>query len=135
MKRINTYNKKEKLKSRKLMQQVFSDGKSLTQFPIKIFYLPVKDPIDNIIKTGVGAGTKNFKKAVDRNRIKRLLREAYRTEKHALHLFLEEQKLQLAIFILYIDKTLPENDIIKSKMPLALNKLMKAINEKDTSNT
>ncbi len=91
--------------------------------------------MDFNIKIGVGATTRNFKKAVDRNRIKRLLREAYRTEKIPLHNYLEAEKKQVAFFILYIDKTLPEKNIIKNKMPFVIEKLLKVLNEKNIADT
>lgn len=122
-----TYNKKEKLKSRKQLEALFSKGKTLLHFPIKIFYLLPEAPSDNIIKTGVGASSRNFKKAVQRNRIKRLLREAYRLNKQPLHQFLQAQNRQLVVFLLYVDKGMPQKGIIQTKMPLALEKLVKEL--------
>jgi ribonuclease P protein component len=72
---------------------------------------------------------------VDRNRIKRLLREAYRTEKLPLHQYLNAESKQVVVFILYIDKSLPEQAAIKSKMQQAIEKLVQALNEKSTANT
>lgn len=81
-------------------------------------------PLDNVVKAGVGASSRNFKKAVQRNRIKRLLREGYRLNKLPLHQFLQAHNKQLIIFMLYIDKSLPQKNIIPTKMPLVLEKLM-----------
>ncbi len=80
-------------------------------------------PMETVIKTGVGAGSRHFKKAVQRNRIKRLLREAYRLNKLPLHRFLQENNRQLIIFILYIDKLMPQAGMIQRKMPLVIEKL------------
>jgi len=118
-----SYNKKEKLKSRKQLEQIFTEGKSLTVFPIKIFY-ELNQEQDNIIKTGVGVSRKNFRKSVHRNRIKRLLREAYRTEKTELLNYLEENKKQIALFFLYIDKTQPDYFSLKQTMQTAIKKLI-----------
>ncbi len=93
------------------------------------------EQLDFPVKAGVGTVTRNFKKAVDRNRIKRLLREAYRTEKLPLHQYLTAQGKQVVVFILYIDKSLPERAVIKNKMPLAIEKLVQTLNEKSTANT
>jgi ribonuclease P protein component len=122
-----SYSKEEKLKSRKLLQQLFANGKTFSVFPIKVFYMVVDEPLDFYIKAGVGTSSKNFKNATDRNRIKRLLRESYRLNKQPLHTFINEHKKQVAFFMLYIDKTLPLNNIVQSKMPLAIDKLIKAI--------
>lgn len=135
MSKLFTYSKNEKLKSRKLIEQLFSNGKSFTIFPLKVFYKPVKEPLDFHLKVGVGASQRNFKKAVHRNRIKRLLREAYRTEKSLLHQYLNQQQKQVVIFLLYIDKVLPDYFTIKNKMPLILERLIKELNENATSNT
>ncbi len=112
------------------MELLFSKGRSFTAFPLKIFYLQPGEKLDFFIKAGVGVSGKTFKKAVERNHIKRLLREAYRTEKTALHQFLLERGMQLVIFILYIDKTPPVYKTIKEKMPFVFKRLMKELNEK-----
>ncbi|HWB24952.1 MAG TPA: ribonuclease P protein component [Chitinophagaceae bacterium] len=124
-----SYNKKEKLKSRKLLEQLFEGGRSFTAFPLKVFYITPGTKLDFYIKAGVGVSGRNFKKAVQRNHIKRLLREAYRTEKAILHQFLQEKDMQAAIFILYVDKALPVYSNIKAKMPLVLKRLINELNE------
>ncbi len=130
-----SFNKKEKLKSRKLLEQVFSSGRSFSVFPLKVFYIQPEVPLDFPLKTGVGASSKRFSKAVHRNRIKRLIREVYRTEKAPLHEFVVQHNKQVALFILYIDKSLPDYNILKQKMPLILQKLIKELNETDPSDT
>ncbi|MES1226963.1 MAG: ribonuclease P protein component, partial [Bacteroidota bacterium] len=76
-----TLGKKERLKSRKSIEQLFNEGKSFAVSPCRVFYmiLPFNATSTSfIVQFGAGVSTKNFKKAVDRNRIKRLVREAYR---------------------------------------------------------
>ena len=75
----------EKLKSKKLLDALFSSGKKINGFPIKLVYKPLDFEDDCLIKVGVSVPKRNFKKAVDRNRIKRLMREAYRLNKHIIH--------------------------------------------------
>ena len=135
MTKIFSYGKNEKLKSRKLIEQIFTGGKSFTVFPVKVFYLKPDASLDFPVKVGVGASGKYFKKAVERNRIKRLLREAYRTEKLLLHQYLEKHNQQIVIFLLYIDKVLPDYATIKTKMPLILERIIKQLNEAGTANT
>lgn len=135
MANVFTYGSIEKLKSRKLITQLFDSGKTFSIFPLKVFYMQPTEQLDFPVKAGVGTVTRNFKKAVDRNRIKRLLREAYRTEKLPLHQYLTAQGKQVVVFILYIDKSLPERAVIKNKMPLAIEKLVQTLNEKSTANT
>ena len=135
MPKIFTYSKEEKLKSRKLLEQLFKNGKNFNLFPVKVFYMHGDERSDFPVKAGVGAGARNFKKAVDRNRIKRLLREAYRTEKNILHEYLEQQNMQVIFFLLYVDKVMPGYAEIKNKMPLILARLIKELNENIPANT
>ena len=121
----NTYPRNEKLKSRKLIQQLFAEGKSVTASPIKCFYLANPSELSETLQTGVGASARNFKKAVHRNRIKRLLREAYRLNNQSLHQKLEEKKIRLALFILFIGKELPTQPTIEVAVQTALEKLRK----------
>lgn len=79
-----TYPKHEKLKSQKHLDLLFSEGKSVSKFPLRLVYVPVELENNEKIKIGVSVSKKNFKKAVDRNHYKRLLRECYRLNKHLL---------------------------------------------------
>ena len=124
-----SYNKKEKLKSRKQLQQLFTKGKSFTVFPIKVFF-ELNETQDNIIKTGVGVSSRNFKKAVDRNYIKRLLREVYRTEKTEFTEFLKQNNKQISLFLLYVDKALPEYNLLQQKIKKVFEKLQFELNGK-----
>jgi ribonuclease P protein component len=117
-----TYTGPEKLKSRKLLNQVFAEGKSLNAFPLKITYTSKDIDGASVAKVGVGVSSRHFKKAVDRNRVKRLIRESYRLQKFSLLEMLPEKK-QLNVFILFVGKELNETSLIPEKMPLILEKL------------
>jgi ribonuclease P protein component len=117
-----TYSRSEKLKSRKLLNQVFAEGKSLNVFPLKITFTSKDLETISSAKVGVGASSRYFKKAVDRNRVKRLLREAFRLHKNQLHELLPEKK-QVNVFILFIGKEIAETALIAEKMPIILQKL------------
>lgn len=117
-----TYSTSEKLKSRKLLNQVFAEGKSLNVYPLKITYSIQDIESLSTAKIAVGASSRYFKKAVDRNRVKRLIREAYRLHKHNLLDLLPEKK-QLSVFILFVGKDMNETVLIAEKMPLVLQKL------------
>jgi len=81
------------------------------------------------IKIGVTASSRNFKHAVDRNRIKRLLREAYRHQKHELAALAEKKGLQVSVFFIYLDKTLPTFELLDDKMRYCLKRLRKILEE------
>ena len=79
-----TYPKKEKLKSKTTIDLLFSEGNSISKFPLRLVYVENKEPNTEQIKMGVSVSKKYFKKAVDRNYLKRVLRETYRLNKHIL---------------------------------------------------
>ena len=80
----NTYPKTEKLKSKTTIDLLFSEGKSVSKYPLRLVYVPINLEKDEQIKMGVSVSKKYFKKAVDRNYFKRVLRETYRLNKHLL---------------------------------------------------
>ena len=120
--KVFSYDKKEKLKSRKQLEDIFTSGKMFTVFPIKVFFKKVEEQ-DAIIKTGVGVSKRLLKKAVDRNRVKRLLRETYRTEKVLLQNALSGSNKKIKMFFLYIDTTLPTLKMLQQKMKTVIEKL------------
>ena len=79
-----TYPKQEKLKSKNTIDKMFTEGKSVSKYPLRLVYVPLDNAEDGIIKMGVSVSKKHFKKAVDRNSFKRILRETYRLNKHLL---------------------------------------------------
>jgi len=87
-----SYPKSEKLKSKKTIDLLFSKGKSVSKYPLRLVYVESNFDISESrdfgtaqkIKMGVSVSKKYFKHAVDRNYFKRLLREAYRLNKHLL---------------------------------------------------
>ena len=133
-----TLGKNERLKSRKLIEELFSKGQRFGLFPYRVFYLFDKTgakPIKSKLQCGVGVSTKNFKKAVDRNRIKRLTREAYRLQKNPLDLQMKDHPHGLSIFLIYTGKELPAFEVVKEKMELILQKLITIANENAAANT
>ena len=89
-------------------------------------------PTPNIVQFGVGVSGKNFRKAVDRNRIKRLTSEAWRLQNLELKHKLKVVRKQLAVFFIYTGKELPDFAGVKAKVAVALKKLAEKIDESDT---
>ncbi|TPD71915.1 ribonuclease P protein component [Flavobacterium microcysteis] len=81
---MNTYPKSEKLKSRTAIDEMFREGKSVSKFPLRLVYKKQALEEGQILKIGVSVSKKYFKKAVDRNYFKRVLRETYRLNKNLL---------------------------------------------------
>jgi ribonuclease P protein component len=118
-----TYNKKEKLKSKKLVEQLFAEGQSVTAYPLKLIYLPVDFDDSVLLKAGVTVSKRKFKNAVDRNRIKRLMREAYRLNKAVIF---NNITTQYALMILYIGNDGITFEVLDTKMKVLLNKFLNA---------
>ena len=116
----HTFSKHERLKSRKLIDALFQSGKTFQVFPFRVFYL-WEPPSAVPVQVGVGASKRNFKRAVDRNRIKRLMREGYRLQKQLLDI--PPGGLSLRAFVLYTGKNLPDLAVVMEKMSVILLKL------------
>ena len=133
--RVNGYGRKEKLKSRKVIAQLFADGKAVTARPLRLVYITPAVPQDVPVKMGVSVSSRNFKKATDRNRIKRLLREAYRLNKMPLLDHAARTGLQLAAFVIYTDKVMPDFELIQKKMKQILGQLITSTSEAISTNS
>ncbi len=117
-----SYSNKEKLKSKKLIEKLFMEGKAISAFPLRLIYL--KDGVSN--KAGMSVSKRNFKNAVDRNRVKRLLREAYIHNKKML---IDNNEDGYALMILYISKDLPDYDLVNSKTKVLFSKFLDKISD------
>lgn len=121
-----TYPKKEKLKSKTRITQLFAKGETLTVFPIKLIYLKV-DKQDALIQAGVAVPKKNFKSAVSRNHLKRLLRESYRLNKAVVFNNTEDK---FTFLFLYLGKEALPFEVVQRKMVLLLKKFNATIQER-----
>ncbi len=110
--------KQEKLKSRKTIDLLFLEGRSFTKSPIKLIYIQIED--SEVNKAGFSVPKKHFKKAVDRNRLKRQMREAYRNNKHLLK---SNNGLRFALMFLYITQERASFDSIQNALLALINKL------------
>jgi ribonuclease P protein component len=134
-----TLRKKERLKSRKQIEQLFKEGKRISIPSFRVYYL-----INALVNTqhsmfnmqfGVGVPGKIFKKAVDRNRIKRLTREAWRSQNVELKEKLKAAGKQLNVFLIYTGKELPDFKMVKEKVGVVLKKLLEKIDENNPADT
>ena len=138
MTKVFTLSKQERLKSRKLIEQLFREGKSISVFPYRVLYLPVNDAdirLPATLQSGVAVSSKHFKKAVHRNKIKRLTREAYRLQKAGLQQKLTEAGQQLILFLIYTGKEIPDFLLVKEKVQVILEKLIHRIDESHPPHT
>ncbi|WP_318310993.1 ribonuclease P protein component [Flagellimonas crocea] len=119
-----SFPKKEKLTNKKLFEALFTEGKNLQAFPVKLIYLNTDHKDGASIKVAVVAPKKRFKTAVERNRIKRLLREAYRLNKPLIFNNIEGN---FAFIFLYLGKKTPSFEEVN----VAVKKLLEAFLKKE----
>lgn len=133
---VFTYQKTDKLKSRKQTQHLFSTGQAINVFPIRLIYTvePISTNADNlsltsVLQAGVGAPSRTFRKAVQRNRVKRLLREAYRLEKPNFISQASLENKRVNLFFLYTDALVLTQVDIQGKVKEALSLLVTKLNK------
>ena len=134
-----TLGKDERLKSRKQIEQMFDTGKSFVVTPFRVYFILNSELSMNnerrLLQVGVGTSSKNFKKAVERNRVKRLIREAWRLQKNELEEKVKTSVKQLNVFFIYTGKELPDFTMVKDKVSVALKKLVDKIDESISKNS
>lgn len=114
-----SYSKKDKLKSKKQIDNLFNQGKYVTVFPLRLVYLKTEFDDGTTLKTGVSVSKKLHKNAVDRNRIKRLMREAYRLNKLK---YFNNSTTAYTFMILYIGKEKATFEDLNTKMDTLFSK-------------
>ncbi len=132
-----TLGKRERVKKQKTIDRLFTAGKSFGIYPLRIYYILEKASTDSLITAadaplqfGVGVSKRHFKKAVHRNRIKRLLRESWRLQKSTLLQMVEKENICLQVFFIFTGKELPVYSDIKLKVAEALVRLEKMASTK-----
>ena len=116
--------KEERLKSKKLISKLFTDGNSIKVFPLRMVYLQTEHTSNFPAQIGVSVPKRKFKKAVDRNKIKRLLRESYRTQKNIMYSNIDQPYV---FMISYLAKEEWNYHDIEKKMTLLLHKFTEEI--------
>ena len=127
----HTLDRTERIKSRKAIDNLFKDGRRFTAGQFRVHWLTVTG--EGRILFGVGAGTRHFKRAVDRNRIKRLCRECWRTGNAELKQLIGATKLDLRVFLIFTGRELPDHAAVVTQVNGILQKLSKMFHEKDPS--
>lgn len=119
----NTFPLKEHLKSKRVIEKLYAEGASVTAYPLRAVFLEQQDQ-DPAAAILISVAKKRFRHAVDRNLVKRRIREAYRTSKHPLIEALENDGKKMAIAILYIDTKHNSTAFIKRKMEKLLDNII-----------
>ena len=124
-----TLGKNERLKSRKSIEQLFSEGKKMVVAPYRILYILTTSGKEPSLLFAAGVSARNFKKAVDRNRIKRLTKEAWRLQKNELAKKTAIMNVQLNVFCIYTGSALPGYEEVYKKIGTVVQKLERLVTE------
>jgi ribonuclease P protein component len=123
-----TLGKEERLKSKKIIERLYKEGNSVKKFPLRMVYLQTAHTSNFPSQVGVSVAKRNFKRAVDRNRIKRLMRETYRLQKHIVYDSLDKPYV---FMISYLGKQeMPYNELF-SKMNILLQLFIEETKNKE----
>ena len=121
----NTFPLKEHLKSKSIIEQVYTNGASATVYPLRASFIEqpqeAQEPTAAIL---ISVSKKRFRHAVDRNLVKRRIREAYRTSKHPFIEALENNGKKMAVAIVYIDNKHNSTAFIRKKMAKLLESIL-----------
>jgi len=117
-----TFSKEERLCSKRLISLLFSKGSSFNLYPLRFVYHTPEDPLSGGTQLVISVSKRHFKRAVDRNRLKRQVREAYRLNKHLLTQHQEQAPRLLAI--IYIGKEKKSFDTIQKKLISGLERCL-----------
>ena len=122
--RKNTFPLKEHLKSKSVIDNLYANGTSVTAFPLRAVFIQQPETQEPTAAILINVAKRRFRHAVDRNLLKRRIREAYRTGKHQFIDTLENNGKKMAVAIMYIDTKPSSTEYIKRKMGKLLNAIL-----------
>lgn len=119
------FRKEERLNKERWIKELFERGSSFHLYPFRVLFLPHPDPKWPATQALISIPVRNFKKAVDRNTLKRRIREGYRLNKHTLN---ADQKWLIAY--IYTAKEINHSNLIHNKVLTAIERIQRLGNEK-----
>lgn len=129
-----TFKKEERLKSKKLLSQLFSKGASFSAFPLRVVWTPNLAPQSKApAQMALSVPKKKFNKAAHRNLLRRRIREAYRLNKHLLYKDIADCQHQYGFMFIYVAKEALPFEKIETAMVKALQRLAKDISKVDAT--
>ncbi len=123
-----TFSKYERLRSRQLINETLNKGEIIFVHPFKLYYLISKNNENkSSVQFTVSVPKRIFKRAVDRNRIKRLIKESFRLNKSDFQKSESFNSIDISLFLIYIDKNILNFETANSKIRLLLQKLTQTV--------
>ena len=120
-----SFKKEERLTSTKVIGRMFKEGQSFGQYPLRLVWLPQGSDSPVPLQVVVSVPKKRFKKAVDRNRIRRRVREAYRLNKGRIYQRLDGRGARFALMIIYTGQEEMSFEVIDQAMRQMLARFLK----------
>jgi len=119
-----TFQKGEKLKSRKTIGKLFTEGKSFISYPIRFVWVKMESPLSEFpIQMALTVPKRSFPKAVNRNRLRLRIRESYRLNKYSIYTKLSSSSGQYGIMLIYIARETLDFHQIEEGIKKGLRKL------------
>ena len=119
--------KKQKLCGEKVIERLFANGKSISEKPFRAIWNFEKNNDQVFVKSLIVVPKKRLKLAVERNVVKRRIKEAYRLQKKQLECFLESTNQQLNLAIIYQEEEILDYKTLEEKINLLLSRLIKEL--------
>ena len=119
--------KKQKLCGEKVIERLFANGKSISEKPFRAIWNFEKNNDQVFVKSLIVVSKKRLKLAVERNVVKRRIKEAYRLQKKQLECFLESTSQQLNLAIIYQEEEILDYKTLEEKINLLLSRLIKEL--------
>lgn len=130
-----TFKKPERLTGKKLLEEIHRSGAAIKVFPFVLLYLPMTNPQTSPARLAISVPKRRVHNAVDRNQIKRLIREAYRKQKQPLYDLLTGADLRLGMLLIFVGN--PEEigaQFVNEKISHVLMRLMKELSQDQNDN-
>ncbi len=126
---MHTFKKEERLSSKIVINKLFEKGAYITVSPFRTVWLETDSPLVFPAQVAISVSKKRFKHAVDRNKVKRLVREAYRLNKDSFHNTLIQKNKKCVLMFIYTGNSIPAYKDLESKIILTLQRLMKELEQ------
>jgi ribonuclease P protein component len=127
----NSFTKVERLCSKKLFAELFDKGNSFYSYPFRVLWIYTDTFQTSRSQIAISVPKRSFKKAVDRNLIKRRIREAFRKNKHNLYSFLELKKRNIVFIIIFREVNIPDYTNTEKAVSQMLVKLINVLKESE----
>jgi len=125
----DTLPKSDRLTNRVAISQIYNKGKHLNEYPFKVVWREEDNEVPGL-KVVFSVPKRKFKRAVDRNQIKRKLREVYRKHKHNCQIEAESKNKSVSLFLIYLGKEIPTSKLVEDKIILLLKRLTEEVKSK-----